>query len=180
MDGDALDTWAALLSPSGICTSMLFLPKSLLWVIFGATILWFLPYLQHSIRAAAAGGCLIADLYGDRQLMGTVAGPEVCLYSRSRFLHSCDILTTSEVSQLFQGINNGSGSPYLTFTVQAVRFVVVGFYLPGCAGKTSDDALLSAVQFYCLAAAGHVGQLCHSHWCLSEHSLHPLCWSPFC
>lgn len=68
--------------------------------------------------------------------MGTVAGPEVCLYSRSRFLHSCDILTTSEVSQLFQRINNGSGSPYLTFTVQAVCFVVVIFYLPGYLGKT--------------------------------------------
>lgn len=95
-----------------------------------------LPYLQRSISAAAAAGCLTADLFGDARLMGTVAGPEVCLYSRSRFLHSCDILTTSEVSQLFQRINNGSGSPYLTFTVQAVRFVVVIFYLPGYLGKT--------------------------------------------
>jgi len=150
-------------------------PVSHLW---SRDSLWFLPYLQRSIRAAAAGGCLIADLYGDRQLMGTVAGPEVCLYSRSRFLRSCDILTTSEVSQLFQGINNGSGSPYLTFTVQAACFVVVSFYLPGYLGNTSDAALLSAVRFYCLAAAGRMGWLSHSHWCLSEHSLHPLCWSP--
>lgn len=105
-----------------------------------------LPYLQCSIRAAAAGGCLIADLFRDRRLMGTVAGPEVCLYSRSRFLRSCDILTTSEVSQLFQGINNGSGSPYLTFTVQAVCFVVVVFYLPGYLGETSNTFLLSRLR----------------------------------
>lgn len=41
MDGDALGMQAAsaLLSPSGIATSMLLLPKSLLWVIFGAVIL---------------------------------------------------------------------------------------------------------------------------------------------
>lgn len=106
--------------------------------------------------------------------MGTVAGPEVCLYSRSRFLRSCDILTTSEVSQLFQGINNGSGSPYLTFTVQAACFVAVVFYLPGYLGRTSDTALRS---WPCcspsLAAARHVGR--HGHACLypSKHSLHP-------
>ena len=102
-----------------------------------------LPYLQRSITVSAAGGCLIADLCRDRRLTGTVAGPEVCLYSRSCFLCSCDILTASEVSQLFQGINNGSGSPYLTFTVQAACFVVVAFYLPGYLGKTSDAFLLS-------------------------------------
>lgn len=116
-----------------------------------------LPYLQCSIRAAAAGGCLIADLFRDRRLMGTVAGPEVCLYSRSRFLRSCDILTTSEVSQLFQGINNGSGSPYLTFTVQAVCFVVVVFYLPGYPGKTSVTFLLSRLHWFPLST------YCHAH-----------------
>lgn len=73
--------------------------------------------------------------------VGTVAGPEVCLYSQSHFLPSCDILTTLEVSQLFQGINDGSGSPYLTFTAQAACFVVV-FYLPGYLGKASDISLL--------------------------------------
>lgn len=100
--------------------------------------------------------------------MGTVAGPEVCLYSRSRFLRSCDILTTSEVSQLFQGINNGSGSPYLTFTVQAACFVAVIFYLPGYLGKTSDAALRS--QACCspsLAAAGHMGRRGHACICPS-------------
>lgn len=132
-----------------------------------------LPYLQCSIRAAAAGGCLIADLFRDRRLMGTVAGPEVCLYSRSRFLRSCDILTTSEVSQLFQGINNGSGSPYLTFTVQAVCFVVVVFYLPGYPGKTSDTFLLSQLHWSPSSpTAMHMWRDGHSCLRRSEHSLH--------
>lgn len=107
-----------------------------------------LPYLQRSISMDAAGVYLIADLYWDRQLMGTVASPEVCLYSRSHFHYSCDILTTPEVSQLFQGINNGSGSPYLTFTVQAAYFVVVVFYLSGYQEKVSNElSFLSATLF---------------------------------
>lgn len=94
-----------------------------------------LPYLQCSISVNAAGVYLIAGLYWDRQLMGTVASPEVCLYSQSCFLYSCDILTTSEVSRLFQGINNGNRSPYLTFTVQTACFVVVVLYLFGLSAK---------------------------------------------
>lgn len=94
-----------------------------------------LPYLQCSISMNAAGVYLIAGLYWDRQLMGTVASPEVCLYSRSCFLYSCDILTTSEVSQLFQRIHNGNRSPYLTFTVQTAYFVVVILYLFGLSSK---------------------------------------------
>lgn len=88
-------------------------------------------YLQFSISSATAGICLMADLYWDRQLMGTVSSPEVCLYSQTHFLYSCDIWTTSEVSQLFQWINHGSRSSYLTFTVLAQCFVVLFFYLFG-------------------------------------------------
>lgn len=88
-----------------------------------------LSYLQCSISMNIAGVYLIVGLSWDRQLMGTVASPEVCLYSQSRFLYSGDILTTSEVSQLFQRINNGNRSPYLTFTVQTADFLVVPLYL---------------------------------------------------
>lgn len=164
------------LSPSQNCHVNVVSLKNLLWVIFKDVFHSnSLPYLQCPIRVAAAGGCLIADLFRDRRLMGTVAGPEVCLYSWSCFLCSCDILTTSEVSQLFQGINNGSGSPYLTFTVQSVCFVVVVFYLPGYLGKPSDAFLLSWLR--CppsLPAAVHMGRHSHLHLCWSEQSLHPL------
>lgn len=110
--------------------------KNLFWTVFkDVSHSNSLPCLQCSISMNAAGIYLIAGLYWDRQLMGTVASPEVCLYSQSRFLYSCDILTTSEVSQLFRGINNGNGSPYLTFTVQAAYFVVVILYLFGLSGE---------------------------------------------
>lgn len=90
----------------------------------------------------------------------------MCLYSRSHFLCSCDILTASEVSQLFQGINNGSGSPYLTSTVQAVCFVVVLFYLPGYLGETSDTSLLSRPRCsLSLPPVRHTGRHGCSHGC---------------
>lgn len=134
----------------------------------------FLFYPQRSIRVAAAGGWLIVDLSRDRRLMGTVAGPEVCLYSRSRFLHSCDLLTTLEVSQLFQGINNGSGSPYLTFMVQAACFVVVIFYLSGIWGRLQTPFCSRLHRSPSLLAAMRVGSCSHSH-CLSQSTAFILC-----
>lgn len=92
--------------------------------------------------------------------MGTVAGPEVCLYSRSHLLPSRDILTTLEVPQLFQGITDGSGSPYLTFTVQAARFVAVVFYPPGYRGKAPDISLLLPLAACCLHREGTATPAC--------------------
>lgn len=174
-ENGGLSVWVTS-SPPQIAMSVLFIWKtsceSSLEMCFA---LIFLPYLQCSIRVAAAGGWLIVDLSGDRHLMGTVAGPEVCLYSRSHFLCSCDILTTLEVSQLFQGINNGSGSPYLTFTVQAACFVVVVFYLPSYLGKASDTFLLSWLHRSPFSAGCHArGKSQPLTLCQSEHSLHLL------
>lgn len=131
-----------------------------------------LAYAQCSIRMAAAGLSNSRPLR--RQAVNrNSSGPEVCLYSRSHFLCSCDILTASEVSQLFQGINDGSGSPYLTSIVQAVCFAVVLFHLPGYLGKTSDTSLLSRSRCSpCLPAVTHMGRLLAL--VVSEHSLHPL------
>lgn len=69
---------------------------------------------------------------------GNSSSPEVCLYSQTHFLHFCDIWTTSEVSQLFQWINHGSGSSYLTFTVLTQYFVVLFFYLFNYPDRTSN------------------------------------------
>lgn len=105
----------------------------------------FYLYLQFSISSATAGICLMADLYWDRQLMGTVAAWGV--FIQSHFLYSCDIWTTSEVSQLFQWINHGSRSSYLTFTLLAQHFVVLFFYLLGSLEEISNG--LVHVHWHC-------------------------------
>lgn len=89
---------------------------------------------------------------------GSRASPEVCLFSQSHFLPSPDILTPSEVSQLFQGINDGSGSPYLTFTAQAACFVVVlsawlsgkGFRQSPCCSPTCACVLQISASILCI------------------------------
>lgn len=69
------------LSPSQNCHLSVVSLKNLFWVIFRDVFHSnSLPYPQCSIRVAAAGGCLIADLFGDRRLMGTVAAPR-CVYT---------------------------------------------------------------------------------------------------
>lgn len=101
---------------------------------------------------------------------GSSTSPEVCLYSQSHFLPSPDILTTSEVSQLFQGINDGSGSPYLTFTAQAACFVVVlSAWLSGKGFRQSP----------CCSPCVPHGRHSHSCLCPPKLSLHPLhLWMP--
>lgn len=126
-----------------------------------------LAFLQCSVlhRSLANSRALLGDRREREQQQAPRCVCTVGLASSSR-----DILTTSEVSQLFQGINDGSGSPYLTFTAQAACFVVVVFYLPSYLGKASDISLLLPLSACCRAHGRH------SHSCLppSELSLRAL------
>lgn len=151
-------------SPSQNCQVNLAFLKKPLRVIFRMCLTLILAFLQCSV--------LHRRLANSRALLGwngNSSRPRG-VFIQSVSLPSCDILTTLEVSQLFQGINDGSGSPYLTFAVQAARFVVVVFYLPGYRGKASDISLLLPLSACCRAHGRHS----LSCLCPSELTLHPL------
>lgn len=80
----------------------------------------------------------------------------MCLYSQTHCLYSCDIWTTSEVSQPFQWINHGSRSSYLTFTVLAQYFVVLFFYLFGYLEEISNGLVYVQRALFSLSATSHL------------------------